>query len=150
VTISVMRAELKANHGITVQQIHSNLTYLESQGWVEDKPVTKNPNKRRPGAPSFAFFAKGGIPRNCRSWIWSAGSAAYRESAACGATEVVPFPVKTLRRTRERWASARRIISIWRNGSESITAAPRRLEIRRGFWVFRSAGLTSLSVLLAA
>ncbi|MGA9305357.1 MAG: hypothetical protein WBW31_08140 [Candidatus Sulfotelmatobacter sp.] len=32
VTISVMRAELKAGHGLTAQQIHSNLTYLESQG----------------------------------------------------------------------------------------------------------------------
>jgi hypothetical protein len=42
VTISVMRADLKASHGLTVQQIHSNLTYLESQGWAEDQPVTKS------------------------------------------------------------------------------------------------------------
>jgi hypothetical protein len=42
VTISVMRADLKASHGLTVQQIHSNLTYLENQGWVEDRPVTKS------------------------------------------------------------------------------------------------------------
>jgi len=42
VTISVMRADLKASHGLTVQQIHSNLTYLESQGWVKDQPVTKS------------------------------------------------------------------------------------------------------------
>ena len=41
VTISVLRADLKAAHGLTGQQIHSNLTYLESQGWVEDLPVTK-------------------------------------------------------------------------------------------------------------
>ncbi len=42
VTISVMRADLKASDGLTVQQIHSNLTYLESQGWVKDQPVTKS------------------------------------------------------------------------------------------------------------
>ncbi len=42
VTISILRAELKASHSLTVQQIHSNLTYLESQGWVEDTPVTKS------------------------------------------------------------------------------------------------------------
>jgi hypothetical protein len=41
VTISIMRADLKASHSLTVQQIHSNLTYLESQGWVEDQAVTK-------------------------------------------------------------------------------------------------------------
>lgn len=29
VTISKMRADLKASHGLTVQEIHSNLTYLE-------------------------------------------------------------------------------------------------------------------------
>jgi hypothetical protein len=42
VTISVMRADLKTSDGLTVQQIHSNLTYLESQGWVKDQPVTKS------------------------------------------------------------------------------------------------------------
>jgi len=42
VTISVMRADLKASDGLTVQQIHSNLTYLESQDWVKDQPVTKS------------------------------------------------------------------------------------------------------------
>jgi len=62
----------------------------------------------------------------------------------------VPFPVKILQGTREGWALTRRIITTWRNQSESITAAPQRQEIRRGFWVFRSAGLTSLSVPLAA
>jgi putative lipoic acid-binding regulatory protein len=42
VTISVMRAELKATHELSVQEIHSNLTYLESQGWVEDRPLQKS------------------------------------------------------------------------------------------------------------
>ena len=42
VTISILRADLKAGHGPSVQRIHSNLTYLESQGWVEDSPVTKS------------------------------------------------------------------------------------------------------------
>jgi hypothetical protein len=40
-TISTLRADLKASHGLSVQQIHSNLTYLESQGWIENKPESK-------------------------------------------------------------------------------------------------------------
>jgi hypothetical protein len=42
VTISVLRAELKAAHGLTVQEVMSNLTYLISQGWVEEKPLAKS------------------------------------------------------------------------------------------------------------
>jgi len=42
VSISVLRAELKASHGLTRQQVVSNLTYLLSQGWVEEKPVAKS------------------------------------------------------------------------------------------------------------
>jgi hypothetical protein len=42
VPISVLRSELKAYHGLTRQQVVSNLTYLLSQGWVEDKPVAKS------------------------------------------------------------------------------------------------------------
>src|SRR2546422_8224158 len=57
VTISVMRADLKSTHGLTVQQIHSNLTYLESQGWVEDQPVTKTiPTKTSGLIPSTTSF----------------------------------------------------------------------------------------------
>jgi len=57
VTISVMRADLKSTHGLTVQQIHSNLTYLESQGWVEDQPVTKTiPTKTGGLIPSTTSF----------------------------------------------------------------------------------------------
>jgi hypothetical protein len=42
VSISVLRAELKASHGLTRQQVVSNLTYLLSQGWVEEKAVAKS------------------------------------------------------------------------------------------------------------
>ena len=42
VSISVLRSELKASHGLTRQQVVSNLTYLLSQGWVEEKPVAKS------------------------------------------------------------------------------------------------------------
>jgi hypothetical protein len=42
VSISVLRAELKSSHGLTRQQVVSNLTYLLSQGWVEEKPVAKS------------------------------------------------------------------------------------------------------------
>lgn len=42
VSISVLRSELKASHCLTRQQIVSNLTYLLSQGWVEEKPVAKS------------------------------------------------------------------------------------------------------------
>lgn len=41
VTISVMRKELKATHCLTASEIHRNLTYLESMGWVEDRPLAK-------------------------------------------------------------------------------------------------------------
>src|SRR5260221_3770978 len=42
VSISVLRSELKASHGLTRQQVVSQLTYLISQGWVEEKPVSKS------------------------------------------------------------------------------------------------------------
>jgi hypothetical protein len=42
VSISVLRAELKASHRLTRQQVVSNLTYLLSQGWVEEKSVAKS------------------------------------------------------------------------------------------------------------
>lgn len=41
VMISRLRADLKASHSLTVQQVVSNLTYLISQGWVEEKPLAK-------------------------------------------------------------------------------------------------------------
>jgi hypothetical protein len=62
VTISVMRADLKASHGLSVHQVHSNLTYLESQGWVEDQPVQK----------SFTTPAGGVIPSTTHFFIITA------------------------------------------------------------------------------
>jgi hypothetical protein len=66
VTISVMRADLKASHGLTVQQIHSNLTYLENQGWVQDHPVTKSVMTSSgviPSTTSFFIITAPGIDR---------------------------------------------------------------------------------------
>lgn len=57
VRISNMRADLKASHRLTVPEIHSNLTYLESQGWVENQPVTKTVTTRTGGTiPSTTDF----------------------------------------------------------------------------------------------
>jgi hypothetical protein len=67
VTISVLRAGLKASHGLTGQQVHSNLTYLESQGWVEDRPVTKSVPTRTgaviPSTTSYYIITAAGIDR---------------------------------------------------------------------------------------
>ena len=42
VKISDVKKELKAAHGLTQQEVHSNLTYLISQGWIEDDDVEKS------------------------------------------------------------------------------------------------------------
>lgn len=67
VTISVMRAELKASHSLTVQQVHGNLTYLISQGWVEDQPVAKSFATKKggvvPAATSYFIITAAGIDR---------------------------------------------------------------------------------------
>ncbi len=41
VKISDVKSDLKARHGLTQQQVQSNLTYLLSQGWIEERPVAK-------------------------------------------------------------------------------------------------------------
>ena len=41
VKTSILKSELKAAHGLSQQQVQSNLTYLLSQGWVEEKPISK-------------------------------------------------------------------------------------------------------------
>jgi hypothetical protein len=41
VRTSDLKSELKAKHGLAQQQVQSNLTYLVSQGWVEEQQVTK-------------------------------------------------------------------------------------------------------------
>lgn len=67
VTISIMRADLKSSHGLTVREIHSNLTYLESQGWVEDRPMAKSFTTKRggviPAATSYYIITAAGIDR---------------------------------------------------------------------------------------
>jgi len=44
--ISDVKADLKAKHGLSQQEVQSNLTYLLSQGWVEDVPITKEVRAR--------------------------------------------------------------------------------------------------------
>lgn len=41
VRTSDLKADLKEVHGLTQQEVQSNLTYLLSQGWVEEKPISK-------------------------------------------------------------------------------------------------------------
>jgi len=42
VKISDVKKELKADNGLTQQEVQSNLTYLISQGWVEEDTVEKS------------------------------------------------------------------------------------------------------------
>jgi hypothetical protein len=42
VKISDVKKELKLKHGLTQQEVQSNLTYLISQGWVEEDTVEKS------------------------------------------------------------------------------------------------------------
>jgi hypothetical protein len=42
VKISDVRKELKASHGLSQQEVMSNLNYLLSQGWVEEDKVEKS------------------------------------------------------------------------------------------------------------
>ena len=46
VKISDVKRDLKALHGLTQQEVHSNLTYLLSQGWVEEKSIEKQVRAR--------------------------------------------------------------------------------------------------------
>ena len=41
IKISDVKKELKASHGLSQQEVQSNLTYLISEGWVEEKLVEK-------------------------------------------------------------------------------------------------------------
>lgn len=66
-TISVIRADLKGSHGLSAQQVHSNLTYLLSQGWVEDQPVAKSFATGKggvvPSTTSYFIITAAGIDR---------------------------------------------------------------------------------------
>ena len=42
IKISGIKKELKASHALTQQEVQSNLTYLISQGWVEEDTVEKS------------------------------------------------------------------------------------------------------------
>jgi hypothetical protein len=42
IKISDIKKELKASHDLTQQEVQSNLTYLISQGWVEEDAVEKS------------------------------------------------------------------------------------------------------------
>jgi hypothetical protein len=42
VKISDVKRELKASHGLTQQEVQSNLTYLISQGWVKEDVIEKS------------------------------------------------------------------------------------------------------------
>jgi hypothetical protein len=42
VKISDVKRELKASHGLTQQEVQSNLTYLISQGWVKEDAIEKS------------------------------------------------------------------------------------------------------------
>jgi predicted transcriptional regulator len=61
-TMSDVKAERKAKHGLTQQEVQSNLTYLLSQGWVEETQVRKE------------FQSKGGsvIPSITRHYLVTA------------------------------------------------------------------------------
>jgi hypothetical protein len=67
VSISVLRSELKTSHGLTRQQVVSNLTYLLSQGWVEEKPVAKSFATPRgsivPSVTTYYIITAAGIDR---------------------------------------------------------------------------------------
>lgn len=41
VATSILKKELKALHGLSQQEVQRNLTYLLSEGWVEEKPISK-------------------------------------------------------------------------------------------------------------
>lgn len=46
IRIRDIKAELKSLHSLTQQQVQSNLTYLISQGWIEEKSVEKEVRTR--------------------------------------------------------------------------------------------------------
>lgn len=67
VKISDVKKELKAMHGLTQQEVQSNLTYLLSQGWVEEerieKSVTAPGGTIIPSATSYYRITAAGIDK---------------------------------------------------------------------------------------
>jgi hypothetical protein len=67
VKISDVKAELKASQALTQQEVQSNLTYLLSQGWVEEQSVEKSFTTARgavvPSATSYYQITAAGIDK---------------------------------------------------------------------------------------
>lgn len=67
VKISDVKKELKASHGLTQQDVQSNLTYLISQGWVGEDRVEKAFTTPRgaevPSSTSFYQITAAGIDK---------------------------------------------------------------------------------------
>lgn len=67
VKISDVKKELKASHGLTQPEVQSNLTYLLSQGWVEEDRVEKSFTTPRgaevPSSTSFYQITAAGIDK---------------------------------------------------------------------------------------
>ncbi len=69
VPISVIRRDLKEIYGFSASQVVSNLNYLMSQGWVEEKSISKSfPTPRGgivPSATSFYIITAAGEDKVC-------------------------------------------------------------------------------------
>lgn len=67
IKISEIKAELKAQHMLTQQEVQSNLTYLISQGWVAEKEVEKQFQSQRgtviPSTTTFYQITAAGIDK---------------------------------------------------------------------------------------
>jgi len=67
VKISDVKRELKADHGLAQQEVQSNLTYLISQGWVEEDTVEKTFTARGgtviPSSTSYYKITAAGIDK---------------------------------------------------------------------------------------
>lgn len=65
--ISVIRKELKESHGLNQTQVRSNLTYLISEGWVEEQTIVKSVATPRggiiPSTTSYYIITAAGIDR---------------------------------------------------------------------------------------
>ena len=67
VRISDIKADLKTKHNLSQQEVQSNLTYLISQGWVEEKLIKKEVQARGgiviPSVTSFYQITAAGIDK---------------------------------------------------------------------------------------
>ena len=67
VKISVLRADLKVSHGLKASEVVGNLTYLISQGWIEEKPLARSwPTPKGgivPAVTSYYLITAAGIDK---------------------------------------------------------------------------------------